>query len=258
MLELGATMDDQRTLAFFHIMKCGGTSVRVGLAWAAAGRRDGPGIFELNGDIAKVAAGGGRLSGHEDNWRFRDALLPYVVLAMRPAVILGHFRYRDRYESLLDSAHFVTVLRNPVDRIVSLYKYRRYKEGVDIPITTSLEEFLASTRWAKEGHAYVNAFCGRDGLEPRSDEAIGAAIANLRRFAVVGFTERLDEFADQVASCLGRRVSIPAINRSPAPDGVTDPDVAADALERARVICAPDLHVYQEALKMHAATHGVG
>jgi hypothetical protein len=251
-------MDDQRTLAFFHIMKCGGTSVRLGLARAAAGRRDGPGIFELNGDIAKVAAGGGRLSGHEDNWRFRDALLPYAVLAMRPAVILGHFRYRDRYESLLDSADFVTVLRNPVDRIASLYKYRRYKEGVDIPIAASFEEFLASTRWAKEGHAYVKAFCGRDGLEPRSDEAIDAAIANLRRFAVVGFTERLDEFAARVGRCLGRHVSIPAVNKSPAPDGATDPDVDADALERARAMCAPDLHIYHEALKMYAATPGDG
>ena|SRR5919106_1889254 len=246
--------DDPKTLVFFHIMKCGGTSVRVGLSMAAAGRRDGPEIFELNGDVAKVAAGG----GHLGNWRFRDALLPYALLAMRPAVILGHFRYRDRYESLLESARFVTVLRHPVDRIVSLYKWRRYRGEVDVPISGSFREFIASPGAAQHGHAYVDAFCGRDGLDPRSDEAIGAAVSNLQRFAVVGFTERIDDFANQVGSYLDRRVNIPTVNRSPASDQATDADVDANALERAKMVCAPDIQVYEEARHGHAATLGAG
>jgi hypothetical protein len=249
----GPSVTDQKPTVFFHVMKCGGTSVRAGLATGALGERPGtvsstetrrelgnPQIFELDGDTAKVAAGG----KHADNWAFRDALLPYVLLAMHPSVVLGHFRYRDRYRDFLDSAHFVTVLRDPVERIVSLYKYRRYHEGIDIPVSTGFDEFIANSRWAKEGHAFVDTFVGRDGLDPRSDEAVAAAVANLGRYAVVGFIDRLDDFSSQVTARIGKPVKIPMLNASPAP---ADADIEPDALERARLVCAPDIQVYEQA-----------
>jgi len=250
----GPSVTDQKPTVFFHVMKCGGTSVRAGLATGATGERPGTvtltesarelgnrQIFELDGETAKVAAGG----TNADNWAFRDALLPYVLLAMQPSVVLGHFRYRDRYRDFLDSAHFVTVLRDPVERIVSLYKYRRYHEGIDIPVSTGFDDYIANSRWAKEGHAFVDTFVGRDGLDPRSDEAVAAAAANLRRFAVVGFLDRLDDFSSQVTSRIGKPVTMPMLNASPAP---ADSDIDDDALERARLVCAPDIQVYEQAL----------
>jgi SAM-dependent methyltransferase len=241
------TPADQKPVVFFHVMKCGGTSVRAALAAGLGGdtkgnvRDPGPRVFELDGAAAKFAAGG----TNHDNWLFRDALLPYVLQAMRPGVVLGHFRYRDRYEELADSTHFVTVLRDPVDRIVSLYKYRRYKSGIDLPVSMTFDEFLATSQWMKEGHLYVDTFCGRDGLDPRSDLAIAAAIANLRRFAVIGFTERLDDFSTLVTAQTGKRVSVPMYNTSPAPEGE---QVDEATLERARVVCAPDTALYEEIL----------
>ena len=232
---------DQKPLVFFHVMKCGGTSVRHGLAVGAAGTRHGPEIFELDGLAAKAAAGG----TDADNWKLRDALLPYALLAMQPSVVLGHFRYRDRYGELVDAAHFVTVLRDPLDRMVSLYKWRRYKEGINAPVSLSFDELIRSGRWAKLGHAYVDTFCGNDDLDPSSHEAADAAVANLRRFAVVGFIDRLDDFSRRVTSCLGKRVSIPMSNQSPAPP---DTDFDAGTLERARALCAPDYRVYEQAL----------
>ncbi len=232
--------NDHKPVVFFHVMKCGGTSVRAGLAAAATPPPAGGGVFEMDGTAAKVAAGG----THRDNWLFRDALLSYVLLALRPSVVLGHFRYRDRHRELADSAHFVTVLREPVDRLVSLYKYRRYKTGVDVSVSLTFDEFIATKRWSNEGHAYVDAFCGGD-LDPRSEQAIATAVANLRRFAVVGFTERLDDFASGVTACIGRPVTIPKINTSPAP---ADTDIGPESLERARMVCAPDILVYEQAL----------
>jgi hypothetical protein len=231
-----------KPVVFLHVMKCGGTSVRAGLASGVAGHREGPDIFELDGGAAKAAAGG----THADNWKFRDALLLYVLEAMPPALVLGHFRYRTRYEPLLGSAHFVTVLREPVERLVSLYRYRRYKEGIDVPVSVSFDEFLGTKRWANEGHAYVDIFCGDDGFDPRSEGAIDAAVANLERLAVVGFTEDLDGFARGVAGCVGRPVSIPMLNESPAPKGGGGGDnITAASLEVAREICQPDIQVYE-------------
>jgi hypothetical protein len=230
-------------VVFFHVMKCGGTSVRAALATGVAGRRHGPDVFELDGQAAARAAGG----TDADNWVFRDALLPYVLDAVRPKVVLGHFRYRDRYHDLADEARFVTVLRDPVERIVSLYRYRRYKDDVDVPVDMSFDEFLASSRWSKEGHLYVSTFCGRDDLDPKSEEAVAAAVANLRRFAVVGLTDRLDDFARRVSAVIGAKVTMPVLNTSPAPRDHPDADIGPESLERARLVCAPDYGVYQAA-----------
>jgi len=239
------TRSDQKPLVFFHVMKCGGTSVRAGLATGTAGRRHGPEIFELDGAAAGAAAGG----GVADDWKFRDALLPYVLATTHPAVVLGHFRYRDRYRDLADGAHFVTVLRDPVDRIVSLYKWRRYKEGITAPVSRSFDQLVASGRWAKAGQAYVDAFCGNDELDPKSEAAAAAAVENLRRFAVVGLIDHLDDFSSRVSACLGRVVSIPVLNRSPAPP---DAEIDADARERAKVLCAPDYRVYDQLVAARA------
>lgn len=236
---VGRRVESQKPVVFFHVMKCGGTSVRVGLSLGLTGARDGADIFELDGAAAMESAGG----RNSENWQFRDVLLPYVVRAMSPALILGHFRYRDEHCAIADAAHFVTVLRDPIERMVSLYKYRRYKSDVDVPVAMELDEFIATKRWAKEGHAYVDTFCGRDGLDPRSDAAVDAAVENLQRFAVVGFTDRLDDFSLQMSHRVGGKVRIPKVNASPAPTSAGDE--LASSMERIREICAPDLAVYE-------------
>jgi hypothetical protein len=227
-------------VVFFHVMKCGGTSVRNGLALGLTGQREGAECFELNGEAAKAAAAG----KHADNWRFRDGLLAYVLMTEPPPLVMGHFRYRDRFADFLETAHFVTVLRDPVERVVSLYKYRRYKDTIDVPVSMSFDDFISHKRWAKEGHAYIDTFCGRDDLDPRSDEAIAAAVANLRKFAVVGFTDQLAEFARRVGAVVGRPVKMEVTNRSPAPDG--ERDVTAASREHAREVCDPDVRVYEQ------------
>ena len=232
-------------MVFFHVMKCGGTSVRDGLSTGITGARDGPEVFELDGEAAKASAGG----RDPDNWKFRDALLPYMLRTTRPRVVLGHFRYRNAYRELMDDAHFVTVLRDPLERIVSLYKYRLYKEGVDVAVTGGFDEFIGSKRWAKEGHAYVATFCGDSALDPRSDAAVAAAVANLGRFAVVGFTEALDDFSHRVRACAGAPVSISLLNASPAPRTHLDREIEG-AADRLREICAPDLQVYEHVRTM--------
>ncbi len=237
-------LERKRPIVFFHVMKCGGTSVRDGLSISLTGQRDGPDVFKLDGEAAKAAAAG----KHADNWRFRDALLAYVLITQRPSLVLGHFRYRDRFVPLLSTNHFVTVLRDPVERLVSLYKYRRFKETVDVPVSMGFEEFLEHKRWSREGHAYIDAFCGCDDLDPRSDEAVAAAIANLQRFDIVGCTDGLEEFARCVGRLVDKRVQIPRHNTSPAPGGLAEAEVDPSLRELARAVCAPDIQVFEQVL----------
>jgi hypothetical protein len=241
-------MDDVRPVVFFHIMKCGGTSVRTGLAQGIAGHREGSGVFELAGQIAQEASGG----RHRENWQFRDSLLLYVLLADEPRLVLGHFRYRDRYLDYLDRFHFVTVLRDPVERFISLYRYRRYKATVDVSVAGSFEEFVSEPRWQKEGHLYVETFCGGDDLDPRSPDAVAAAVTNLGHFAVVGFTDHLDQFAIDVGNCVDQTVLIPRLNKSPAPED--DREIGPELMARTREICAPDLALFEAMVERRRPT----
>jgi hypothetical protein len=235
-------MPSVTAVVFMHVMKCAGTSVRSGLAVGLTGRRRGSDIFELDGPAAIRAAGG----TDKDNWRFRDALLPYVLSTMHPALVVGHFRYRDRYALALPDAHLVTVLRDPLDRFISLYRYQRYKDDAYTPVSMPLAEYVASR--SIHGSVYVRTFCGRDDLDPASDEAVSAAVDNLRRFAVVGRTDRLDEFARGVSKCTGREITIPRVNTSPAPRTADADGTALDdrILAEARAVCEPDYRLYDQ------------
>ena len=82
-----------------------------------------------------------------------------------------------------------------------------------------------------------------------ASKAAAAAVENLRRFAVVGLIDHLDDFSSRVSACLGRVVSIPVLNRSPAPP---DAEIDADARERAKVLCAPDYWVYDQLVAARA------
>ena len=229
----------ERPVVFFHVMKCAGSSVREGLTMGLAGYRDGPEVFELDGNAAKTAAGG-TVSG---DLAFRDVLLPYVVATQHPAVVLGHFRYRDYHAPLMEAAHLTTVLRDPVERLVSLHAYRRHQPGVVLPVSRDLREQIASKQWNHEGHRYVSTFCGRDDLDPYSEEAIATAVANLRRFAVVGSVERLDDFAARVSALVGAPIAFPVLNTRPAL-AVTETDPEFMAVMRD--LCAADIAVYEQ------------
>lgn len=222
-------------------MKCGGTSLRRALRDVADGD-----LFELDGSAAMAATGG--ILAQAENWRFRKDLLSYVLHAGPPAVTLGHWRFDDTgHIPLLDRAAFVTLLRPPVDRLVSLYRYRKHGARDGLPVHAPLAETLRDPGWQQAGCHVVETFCGRADLDPRSDEAVEAALANLDRFAVVGTLADLPRFADALADTVGRPVAIGHHNPSPAPPGVdedAEPDESAALDALLAEICAPDQRVY--------------
>lgn len=228
-----------RTVVFFHVMKCGGTSVRRSLADSAPRGRDD--VFTLDGSAAMAAVGG--LVHQAENWRFRAELLGYLLHGNPPPVIMGHFRYANALEQFLDRSDFVTVLRPPVERLVSLYRYRHFsgrEEGIAAP--PSLAATLADPGWVPAGHHYVETFCGDPALDPRSDEAIDSAIANLGRFRVVGHTDDMAGFASRVTQACGRTVEVNRKNSSPAPDDHVDD--ATELSDELAAFCGPDQRVY--------------
>ena len=235
-----ATIDGEPApLVFLHVMKCGGTAIRHALDGAVG---DGAAIFRLDGTAAMTAVGG--IVHQAENWRFRADLLAYLLAGPRPELIYGHFRYSNVHRDLLSSARLVTLLRPPEDRVVSLHRYRQFSGRADgLAAAPSLTATLEDPAYRAAGHHYVETFCGDPALPPRSDEAIAAAIENLRRFDVVGRMSDMNGFASAVGSLLAGSVEIRRLNESPAP---ADHDDDADALaEQLRAACAPDRAVFE-------------
>jgi hypothetical protein len=233
-------MTPPKPVVFFHVMKCGGTSIRAGLIDALAGGEPSE-FFELDGRASVHATGW--MAGRDDLWRFRDALLLYVLEAMQPSLVVGHFRFHERHARLLDSAHLVTVLRNPVERLISLYEYRRFGGASLRPTSLTFEDYLATEEAEMEGRRYVETFYGGARHDATSAEAVDRAIQHLRQFAAVGFLGDIDDFTVRLGALTGTSVGVPFLNRSAAPTGHRD-HLPETTVERLQEICRPDLRVF--------------
>ena len=144
------------------------------------------------------------------------------------AFVSGHFGF-NYCERLIKARYSFTFLRNPIERILSLYYFCRNQSECSFPIyrlaqKLDLEQFLQagfepgrikSHIW---NHQTWMLACGRDnalGLEIEdfnSKQLLEGAISNLKKFSYVGFVESFDNDISAIASELGLHVSEKEIN----------------------------------------------
>ncbi len=136
----------------------------------------------------------------------------------------GHFGYRD-IAPLLEESYSFTFLRDPVDRVMSLYKFFQWPKSVqDIPVAgvakeLGLEGFLTSTlpevnemldnqqTW-QLARSYWQE--DREALKHLSnDELLTLAKAHLEQFDLVGVTETFDADFGRVLRHLGIDEPVP-------------------------------------------------
>ncbi|MGA9722776.1 MAG: sulfotransferase family 2 domain-containing protein [Candidatus Binatus sp.] len=170
-----------RPIIFVHIPKTGG------MTFAPIITRNFPSesVIQIDGINVSLASCGEQLSRLPDKSRAE-------IQCIHGHVPLGLHRW------LSQPAAYITLLRNPVDRLVSAYYYslRRPEWGFHERIVKqhlSLHEFAASEASAELHNAQTRMLSGSD--EPVSTvDTLDTAKANLRqRFAFVGLTERFDE-----------------------------------------------------------------
>src|SRR5262249_32887625 len=132
---------------------------------------------------------------------------------------------------------YVTVLREPVARVVSLYRYWRpnpdpsvaahFKAGI------SLHDFVAREITEQTNNHMCRMIAGippEAGLAIKEQWLLDLALHNLRRhYALVGTQEKLKEFISALASWLGwGAVDVPHINESAGdPTELDDKTLAA-------------------------------
>lgn len=112
--------------------------------------------------------------------------LPHLARPDLRAVI-GHFWF-GLHEHVARPSVYVTALRHPVERILSLYYYTRLHDSI------TLEAFLAEPPFREIDNDQTRRLAGVDPeIGQCTPEMLEGAKENLRRFAVAGTIERFDE-----------------------------------------------------------------
>lgn len=186
------------TLFFVHVPKCAGSSFRAVLKrWF-----------------------GGRLMvwDSDDRDAFRQEMARRPVL---PGAVAGHFRF-GLHESVAARPCYLSLVRDPVDRFVSVYKHARQTPGhVLHPAAAALdlrdfyEHTLTDQRARRRTVAIQCAFLA--GVRSFSDALPVVA----QHYRLIAPAEAFDRFIQDAAALLDKPVmSSPTCNRRPSEDAL--------------------------------------
>lgn len=253
-------------LFFMHVGKCGGTAITSGLAealgkpavgyvntprWRASLEhfydRDQPIPFQRH-LTAAVAADA--MQKMEQNCRIVTGHVPYIEDAFAPF----HREYL-----------FMTVLRDPSERVISSYSYGNAMRAKDVSQTYTIDAFL---EWLESDVGKMNCcnltyfFSGVPVCTEQS--TYETALRSLERFDAVGFLDNLDAFGSVAGSMLGRvpRFSQKNTTSDKLPERLhqfpkklrLDPRVTAVLKEK----CRYDYGIYDRARELFGQSCGSG
>lgn len=206
-------------LVFLHISKTAGTTLRR-IAQRQYARSE---VFPLDGAF---------FPSEEAFRRLRTDLTP------RHRLFFGHMAY-GLGEHLPMPSGYATFLRDPVDRVVSAYRYaaglpehpghREIREGL------SLRDYVQSGRVRQLDNGMTRALSGRWYMEfgTVTEELLDLALEHLDGLRMVGVTSRFDEGLLLLAERFGWRRPLWYVRRNVSRGELAVPADAAEAIEEA-------------------------
>lgn len=190
---------------FLHIPKCAGTTLHA--------------IIERNYEPEEIFTVPS-VSWSDQNFRaLRDEWPQEKKDKIK--VVKGHMLYGWHEAFQGDEYTYITLLRKPIERVISYYMYVRSSTGHYMhgnAQSMRLEEFVSSgVTIETSNHMTRHIACGL------SWNALARAKKNLERFSVVGFTESFDDGYRQMAQRFGWSIEpYKRLNTTPLKTGVGD------------------------------------
>jgi hypothetical protein len=186
-------------IIYVHIPKTAGTSLRVMLeAYAGAER------------LFSAYPGDDPSHAHLGDWSDLPAA---KQLGYRAA--LGHYSY-GAFDAIIQNPqkYFITFLRNPIDRIISLYKHTLVTHPAYVNSEAKLADFLndpdEDIRIQIDNHQ-TRMVAGTPNQIPITRESFERALSNMKdNFGFIGLTEH---FAQDVANLASHIQAAPPLER---------------------------------------------
>lgn len=217
------------TLLFCHLPKSAGTSVRQALQGVCP-------------DLLEVYGGELRLGGPDPEflrrWSAREQL---------PRVVIGHFSY-GVHEFLDAPARYATFLRDPVERVCSLYRHQLADPDAPwhelVAAGMALGELVASGRTEQTNNHACRMLAGvvpQAGVRVSHTEILQRALGNLHDYFVcVGIVEEFERSMAALEETIGASLPRLRVNVSPRTVAHSEQD-----LEIVRHHNALDIELYE-------------
>ena len=232
---------------FLHLPKTAGSSLRYVLREYFRGVS----VCELADWADIAAADASRLSStHLIQAHFRMGWEQQLGLSWKP-----------------DAIRYMTMLRDPVQRVISHYHYfRTLREdvaevdqlAVSVAKGGTLMDFVSDERLLVSRHVTnLQAFLlSEDGIELEDEAALReSALDNLRQFFYVGITEEFDAAVALLGEMLGSKRSVTPLVRNRTPGAQKAVASAAD-LAVIRERNSADIAVYEQACDRYRSLQG--
>ena len=167
----------------------------------------------------------------------------------------GHVPFNRRtFDAFSAGRSFVTVLRDPSERLLSEYFHLQRQSSTRR--WEDIESFLKDPLASQFANRYCEYFFGETrypgGVQPN---VVSKAIENLRLFSVIGFTDNMNRFGDDLKDALGVSIQIGRENTKNSA-GVNDPNELSDSLRRKiDSLCAADREIFVEVRRAKKPEH---
>lgn len=233
---------------FMHVPKSGGSSVNEALHALAPFDRHimtTPAIPTRRAMAVSLLGRDDENAIHEDGpnsaplFAFREQMM-LTGMAHDDILIHGHFLYSSKGHEAFPHYRWITMLRDPIERVISNFKDAR-RAGF---FTGTMDEYIASGVARRHGQLNLRYFSETPEVpEGGEGHALAKALDNLGRFAVIGFLDRLDLFKAQFAEVFGVAPKIAHYNVGMK----MKVDLTAEQRRALEAFCAPDYEIFEAA-----------
>ncbi len=194
---------------------------------------------------------------HIGEGRYRRA--PLEGLMKRYPVVTGHLSVGQIPERLFATTFFFTFLREPTDRIVSMYHF--FKEGdldsdrravinEEWSLERALDKWVQPGRCSPWSNEQTFLFSGATEPDQPPEDLLPQALRNLERFDFVGIHERFAEGVEALGRLRGWPLTAPVPRFKTSRQRVAVEEIAPAMVERIRAANRCDLELYTRAREL--------
>ncbi|QJR80190.1 sulfotransferase family 2 domain-containing protein [Alteromonas pelagimontana] len=143
--------------------------------------------------------------------------------------------------------HFLTILRNPVDRFISEFVYNKFKKSEWLKHDDDIETYVDSEKGLTAGLTYAKYFSGYTNpheIIANRDTVIEEAVANIRRFSVFGTLDNMDKWQARFNQTFNTTIKIANKNASPNQTASSDITGNAAIMDKIHTLCDIDNAIY--------------